>query len=172
VPASAKLRDRATAFGCSKASGISRLWVSRQWQGRVQGRLVATAFVGLFIVVDLAVTWANYAALITLSGNYAAATSDVQRAAYVAAANYPSAVLASRLEVVYSIVDLSFAILLIGLVMLKGVFGKPTAYLVLATGVFGIASISGFGVTVIVNAVLATVWILFVGYRLYRLGQQ
>src|SRR5262245_44467413 len=32
--------------------------------------LVATAFVGLFIVLDLAVTWSNYAALITLSGNY------------------------------------------------------------------------------------------------------
>lgn len=133
--------------------------------------LAATAFVGLFVALDLAVTWANYAALIALSGNFAAATSDVQRAAYVAAANYPAAVLASRLEVVYSIVDLSFAILLIGLVMLKGAFGKTTAYLALATGVFGIASMLGFGVTVIINAVLATVWILFVGYRLYRLSR-
>ncbi len=64
--------------------------------------LVATAFVGLFIVLDLAVTWSNYASLITLSGNYAAATNDAQRAAYVAAASYPSAVLASSLEAVYS----------------------------------------------------------------------
>src|SRR6266487_5465725 len=65
--------------------------------------LVATAFVGLFIVLDLAVTWPNYASLITLSGNYAAATNDAQRAAYVTAANYASAVLASSLEAVYSI---------------------------------------------------------------------
>src|SRR5947207_4141742 len=42
--------------------------------------LVATAFVGLFVVVDLAVTWTNYAALLTLCRLHAAATTDVQRA--------------------------------------------------------------------------------------------
>lgn len=134
--------------------------------------LVATAFVGLFIVLDLAVTWTNFASLITLSGNYVAATNDVQRMAYVAAANYASAVLASPLERVYAIVDLSFAMLLIGLVMLKGIFRKSTAYVGVATGVLGIVSIAGWNVTIILNAVLATAWVLLVGYRLSRLGQQ
>jgi hypothetical protein len=136
--------------------------------------LVATAFVGLFVVLDLAVTWTNYASLLTLSGLHAAATNDVQRAAYVAAANYASAVLASRTEVFYSIVDLSLAILIIGFVMLKGtgIFSKTTAYLGLAAGIFGIVSIAGFFVTIIVNAVLTTVWVWFVGFRLVRLGQK
>lgn len=134
--------------------------------------LVATAFVGLFIVLDLAVTWTNFASLITLSGNYVAATNDAQRMAYVAAANYASAVLASPLERVYAIVDLSFAMLLIGLVMLKGIFRKSTAYVGVATGVLGIVSIAGWNVTIILNAVLATAWVLLVGYRLSRLGQQ
>ncbi len=140
--------------------------------------LVATAFVGLFIVLDLAVTWSNYASLITLSGNYAAATNDAQRAAYVAAASYPSAVLASSLEAVYSIMVLSFGILMIGLVMLKGIFRKSTAYLGLVTGILGIVSVAGpffvstLSVTIIITSVLTTVWVLFVGYRLYRLGQQ
>jgi hypothetical protein len=40
--------------------------------------LVATAFVGLFVVLDLAVLWTNYAALLTLRGLYAAATNDDQ----------------------------------------------------------------------------------------------
>jgi len=133
--------------------------------------LIATAFVGLFIVLDLAVTWSNYASLITLSGHYAAATTGAQRAAYVAAANYAAAVLASRLEDVYAIVVLSFGILMTGLVMLKGVFSKTTAYLALATGILGIASVTGLTVTIIVNAIVATVWVLFVGYRLYRLDQ-
>src|SRR5262245_23729936 len=57
-----------------------------------------------------------------------------QRAAFIAAANYPSAVLASRVEAVYAIVVLSFAILVISLVMLRGVFNRATAYLGLATG--------------------------------------
>ncbi len=140
--------------------------------------LVATAFVGLFIVLDLAVTWPNYAALITLSGNYAAATNDAQRAAYVAAANYASAVLASSVEAVYTILVLSIGILMIGLVMLKGVFGKSTAYLGVVTGILGIVSVvapyfvSTLSVTIIIASVLTTVWVLFVGYRLYRLGQQ
>src|SRR5262249_5146291 len=45
--------------------------------------LVATTFVGLFVVLDLAVTWPDYAALITLSTHYAAAATDAQRLAYV-----------------------------------------------------------------------------------------
>ena len=132
--------------------------------------LVATAFVGLFIVLDLAVTWPNYASLITLSGHYATATNDAQRVAYIAAANYASAVLASHLEAVYAIVVLSLGILMIGLVMLKGIFNKSTAYMGLVTGVLGIVSIAGLNVTIIMNAILATVWVLLVGYRLYRLG--
>jgi hypothetical protein len=134
--------------------------------------LVAAAFVGVFIALDLAVTWSNFASLITLSGNYAAATNDAQRMASVGAANYASAVLASPLERVYAIVDLSFAFLLIGLVMLKGVFRKSTAYVGVVTGVLGIVSIAGWNVTIILNAVLATIWVLLVGYRLLRLAQE
>jgi hypothetical protein len=79
-------------------------------------------------------------------------------------------VLASRLEAVYVIVILSSGILIISLVMLKGIFNKMTAYVGLVTGVLGIVSITGWNVVIIMNAVLATVWVLFVGYRLYRLG--
>src|SRR5216683_7987479 len=65
--------------------------------------LLGTAFVGLFVVLDLAVTWANYASLLTLSGLHSAASNDdALRAAYVAAANYPSAVLASPTEVFFA----------------------------------------------------------------------
>ncbi len=135
--------------------------------------LVATAFVGLFVVLDLAVLWTNYASLLTLSGLHTAATTEVQRASYVAAADYASAVLASHTEVFYSIVDLSVAILIIGCVMLKGkgIFNKTTAYLGLAAGIFGIVSIAGFFVIIIINALLVTLWLLFAGYRLFRLGR-
>src|SRR6266446_2731577 len=82
--------------------------------------LVATAFVGLFIVLDLALTWTNYAVVITLSRNYAAATSDAQRAVIVAAATYPTAMLESSLLFVYNTLTLSVGIFMIGFVMLKG----------------------------------------------------
>ena len=140
--------------------------------------LVATAFVGLFIVLDLAVTWPNYASLITLSGTYAAATNDVQRAVVVATANYPSAVLESKLLGVYAILVPAVGILMTSVVMLKGIFSKTTAYLGLVSGILGIVSVAGpflvssLGAAVIMSSVVTTVWVLFVGYRLYRLGQQ
>ena len=139
--------------------------------------LVATACVGLFVVLDLALTWTNYAVLIPLSGNYAAATSDAQKLVLSAAAYYPSAVLESSLLFVYNTLTLSIGILITGLVMLKGIFSRSTAYLGLATGFFGIVAVAGpfltstLDVTILIASVLTTVWILFVGYRLYRLGQ-
>jgi hypothetical protein len=132
---------------------------------------VATVFIGLFVVLDLAVTWSHYAALLTLSSSYSTATSDIQRAGYIAAANYAAAMLESRLFIVYAIGTLSFAILIIGAVMLKGTFSRATALLGLATGILGVVSIAGWGVTIILNAVFATVWLFFVGYRLCRLAQ-
>jgi hypothetical protein len=147
------------------------LYVSLRGMNRTL-MLIATAAVALFIALDLAVTWSSYASLITLAGDYAAAGSDAQRAVFVAAANYPASILASRLEAVYAIAILSLGILLIGLVMLKSIFGKLAAYLALATGILGIVSIAGWSVTVIAAALTTTIWVLLVGYKLFRLGQQ
>jgi|SRR5215469_15254621 len=135
--------------------------------------LLATTLVGLFVVLDLAVTWPNYASLITLTGKYAAATSDAGRTTYVAAANYASAVLTSRLEAVYSILVLSLGILVTGLVMLRGIFSKMTAYLGLVTGISGIIAVaSASSIAAIIASVLTTVWIVLVAFRLYGLSRQ
>lgn len=132
--------------------------------------LVAITLIGLFIALDLAVTWTSYGSLIGLSRGYAMAPSDAQRAAYIAAANYPAAVLASPLEALYSIVLLSLGILLTSVVMLRSGFSRWMAYLGLLTGAAGIASVTGWMVTVIMNAILATIWLFAVGIRLYRLN--
>ena len=141
--------------------------------------LVAIAFIGLFVVLDLALTWINIGSLIALSGSYAAAASDAQRAVFVTAAIYPSTVADSNLVFVYNTLTLSAGILMTGLVMIRGIFDKITAYVGIATGFFGIVSVaSSFfadslsSVTIILASVLTTVWVLLVGYRLYRLGRQ
>jgi hypothetical protein len=133
--------------------------------------LLATAFVGLFVVLDLAVTWSHYASILTLYRDYSTATDDTHRAGYVAAANYASAMLTSPLEIVYAIVTLSSGILLTGFVMLRGAFNKITAYLGLATGILGIVSPTGLSMTIIGNALFATAWLFFVGYRLLCLAK-
>jgi hypothetical protein len=140
--------------------------------------LFATTLVGLFVVLDLAVTWTNYAALITLSEQYATATSDIQRATDVGAATYASAVLESSLEAIYSILILSVGIVVISVVMRQGAFGKGTAYVGIVTGALGIVAavgpffISALSVTIVIVSVLTTLWILLVGVRLFRLGRR
>ena len=61
--------------------------------------------------------------------------------------------------------------------MLKGIFSKTTAWLGLVTGALGIVSVvdpffvSSLGATMIVTSLFITVWILFVGFELYKLGR-
>lgn len=139
--------------------------------------LLATSCVALFVFLDLALTWTNYAALINFSGRYAAAANAAEKAAIVGFANYPAAVLESGLLFVYNSLVLAVGILLTGLVMLRGVFNRSTAYLGLLTGTLGIVSVAGsfFGnalsAGIIVTSLLMTVWVLIVGYRLCKLGR-
>jgi hypothetical protein len=132
--------------------------------------LVAVCSVVLFVVLDLAVTWPNYASLLVLRGDYAAATQDSQRAAAIAAAGVAASVLVSPLELVYAMVILSVGILTIGFVMLKGPFARPLAYLGMFTGALGTLSLVGPGILIIGASLLTTLWLLLVGYQLWRLG--
>lgn len=139
--------------------------------------LLFIACKGLFFALDLGLLWPNHAALFNLSRLYTAAASEAQRAAIVNAAAAPSAVLDSLLPAIYSIVIPSLGTLFVSLVMLKGVFSKRTAYLGLAVGGTGIIAFAdpfmgAWGKVHIVNALLATIWWLLVGWRLYKLGQQ
>jgi hypothetical protein len=137
--------------------------------------LTGAGFLVLFVILDLAITWTNYASLITLSNDYALATSDAQRMTIIAAANYASAVLSSKLFGIYVIFIPSIGILISGFVMLKGVFSKVTAYLSIVTGVLGIVSVGGaffiseLGLLVIITSILTTVWFFLVGYKLLKL---
>lgn len=139
--------------------------------------VIGSALVGLFVVLDLAVTWPNYAALLQLSDAHAAATDSAGQASLVAAAEYATAVLSSKLEAVYSIVTLSAGILVIGLVMRRSAFGGVVAWLGIVTGVIGIMSVAAsvflgsLGITIILASAVTTIWVLLVGYRLLRMSR-
>src|SRR3972149_7138929 len=45
--------------------------------------LLATTFFGLFVVLELAITWSNYSALLLLNGSYNAATTEAQKTLYI-----------------------------------------------------------------------------------------
>ena len=132
--------------------------------------LIAVALLALFVALDLAVTWSSYASLIGLSGDYSATNDAGTRAALAAAADYPSALLGSRLLAVYAIVTPGIGIGIIGTVMLRGVFNRATAYVGMATAAFAVLSLSGFFATVIIASLLTTAWFLLSGYRMVRLA--
>jgi hypothetical protein len=140
--------------------------------------LLALACEGLFVALDLAITWTAYPSLITMGGNYAAATSDAQRAVIVAAAGYPSAINDSPLSGIYAILIPALGLLFASLVMRKGSFNKALAYMGVIAGVCGI--LAGIGPIFLgaletvqyVNSSLAMIWFFFVGFRLYQLGRQ
>ncbi len=140
--------------------------------------LLAVACIMSFVVLDLAITWTNYASLITLSGRYAVAAGEVQRAVIVTAAEYPGAVLQSSLLFVYNTLVPSIGILLTGFVMLRGACGRITAWLGIATGSLGIVSVVGsffvpaLSPAIILASLLTTVWVLVVGYRLCRIDDK
>lgn len=147
---------------------------------RAVNRNLALAGVGLlalFAILDLAVTWPNYAALITLAGDRAADMLEVERTAIVAAATYPAAVLDSSLFAVYAILVPSIGILAISVVMLRGAFGRGTAWLGVLTGILGIGAVVGplfvsaLGTLAILASVFTLVWVALAGYRLLGLAR-
>ncbi len=152
------------------------LYVALKNHGR-NAMLLATACVALFVVLDLAITWTNYAAIISLSGKYARAVSETQKMAIVTAAGYPCTVLESGLLFVYNTLTLSVGILITGAVMLRETFSRSAAYLGLATGILGIVSVVGplfvsaLSVVIVLTSILTTAWLLFAGYGLYAHGR-
>jgi hypothetical protein len=139
--------------------------------------LVGSTLLVLFAILDLAVTWPSYAALISLGDQYAATTDGALRATYLAAATYPSTVLASTLWAVYAILVPALGILALGVAMLRTSFGRALAWLGVITGVLGIVAVAGplvvrpLGLLAIATSVLTIVWVLVAGYRLIRLGE-
>lgn len=129
--------------------------------------LIPLALVALWVPLDLAGTWSHYASLITLSGRYSAAASAAQQAPLVAAADYGAAFLGSRMEAVYTTGLLSFAILLVSLVMRKGDFGKTTAWFGIGGGFFGMLAVTGWNLPVLLNVIGVATWVFLVSYRLY-----
>ena len=130
----------------------------------------------LFVILDLAVTWTAYSTMIIVGSDYVAATSEAQQSALVAAAAYPAAILQSPLAGTYAIVIPALGALFVGLVMLKGVFSRATAYLALAMGVVGILYIGSFFIDSLaalryLTGLVAVPFYLLAGARLYKLGR-
>lgn len=137
--------------------------------------LIAAGLLVLFLVLDLAITELNSLTLVSLTQHYTAATSDAQRAAYVAAADYALATL--PIATFFSYMVSSVGLLMTSFVMLKGVFNKPTALLGIVASLEGIVGslyvfLPAFAALLVPSLIAFGLWALFAGTRLYKLSIQ
>lgn len=113
--------------------------------------------------------------LALISGDYKDASTETEKASYLA-----SAELAIETQSVYSamgLILLSVAFIIIGLVMLKGVFGKRIGYLVIASGILSIFApfavyLEITNIISLSGLILSIVWELVVGAKLYKMGKE
>lgn len=132
--------------------------------------------VSLFVFLDLALTWPHFVSLISLSKDYSLATGSAQ-SMIIVLANYVINGVLSPLASFYIILVPGLGILLMSIAMLRGVFGKATAYAGIATGIFSVISFVGpaftdaLGLAIIFASLLTLVWCFLAGVRLYRLSR-
>jgi hypothetical protein len=142
---------------------------------RRQGKSFA-AVAGLIAVASWAVAFAwpttgdGSLAMVVLSDRYADATTPAAKASYIAGAEVLSAL--NDVPAVIGVLQ-TLGLLLVALLMLRGVFAKPLAWLGVATGAIGIVSevlrpVLGWAYAL--YGVLLFVWLAWVGLAVWRLG--
>jgi hypothetical protein len=110
-------------------------------------------------------------ALVYLSDQYVGVTGEAERAALVAAAE--TFIAQNTIPTAVGILE-PVGILIFALLMLKGIFHRGVAYLGIATGALGIVSEAlrpVLGLGYIVYGLLLFVWLIAVGWELYRLAR-
>jgi hypothetical protein len=134
--------------------------------------LIAVSFWFIAVTMYL-VSRGQIMSLLPLSRSYMPISSDFTRAAYLVSADH-----ALEVANIYGNIALMLhqvGAIIIGLVMLKGVYGRRTSYLVTIAG--SMAFIGTFGIVLkplalftLFGLMLTGVWQIIVGVKLYRLG--
>lgn len=134
--------------------------------------LMATAL-WLGAVISFLISRTQIIALAPLSGRYQAASSELLRTAYLVSTQH--AIEASNAFSEMALILLALSSIIIGLVMLKGVFGKGISYLVLVAGILTLLGTTGVllePLTILTpfGLILSAIWQIIVGVKLYKLG--
>ena len=110
---------------------------------------------------------------ITIAGNYAATADATLRAAYLATTQL--ALEAANVYTIMALDLLGVGAIIIGLVMLKGIFSRSTAYMVILSGALVVMGTVGvilepLTIGTLFGLIQNGVWQIVVGLKLYRLG--
>jgi hypothetical protein len=134
--------------------------------------LVATAL-WLAAVIWFLISRSQIIALLPISGSYQAATSETMRAAYLVSAEH--AIELGNVFAEMALMFLAVSSIIIGFVMMKGVFSKDISSLVIVAGILTLLGTMGvllepLTILTVFGLVLSAVWQIVVGIKLYKLG--
>jgi hypothetical protein len=135
--------------------------------------LLASTFIGLFIILDISITWTAYSVLLTAGKDFINTVSEVQKEGIIAAASYATELLNSPLIGIFAIVFPAIGELITSVLLVRDQ-EKVAGYWGIITGLSGIAYIGSYinqslEPLRIVNALFVTVWFIFIGIRLLRM---
>lgn len=135
--------------------------------------LVGSVLLAVFGVLDLFVTEIDSLILTGIATHYAAATTAAQRVLLVAAAARPLAVLPAA--TFFSYLISSIGLLIVSIVMLMGVFRRPTAVLGIVAAIEGLVGglymvVPALAVLLVPSLITFGLWALLSGWRLYQHG--
>ena len=134
--------------------------------------LMATAL-WLVAVISFLVSRTQIISLLPISGSYQATTSEAMKAAYLVSTEH--SIELSNVFANIALMLLGVSSIIIGLVMLKGVFSKGVSYLVILSGTLTLLGAIGvlfepLTILVLFGLSLGGVWQIVVGIKLYKLG--
>jgi hypothetical protein len=127
----------------------------------------------LLAVISFLVSRMQIIALFRISGSYQTTTSDAMKAAYRVSAEH-----AIELSNVFSniaLLLLGIASIIIGSVMVNGVFSKRVSYLAIVSGTLTLLGALGvvfepITILVLFGLTLGAVWQILAGIKLYKMG--
>jgi len=136
--------------------------------------LMATAL-WLLAVISFLVSRTQIISLLPISGSYQATTSEVMKAAYLVSTEH--SIELSNVFANIALMLLGASSIIIGWVMLKGVFSKGVSYLVIIAGTLTLLGSIGvlfepLTILVLFGLSLGGIWQIVVGIKLYKLGQK
>ena len=126
----------------------------------------------LVAVISFLISRTQIIALAPISGSYQAVSSESLRSAYLVSTEHAIELSGAFAEIALMLFAISSII--IGLVMLKGIFGKGVSYLVIVSGVLTLLGTLGvifdpITIFTLFGLILSAVWQIIVGFKLIKL---
>ena len=126
----------------------------------------------IIAVISFLISRTQIIALAPLSSSYQATSSQALRTAYLVSTEHTIELSAMFAEI--ALMLLAISSIIIGLVMLKGVFRKGISYLVIISGTLTLLGTMGvifdpITILTLFGLILSAIWQIIVGIRLYRL---